>query len=208
MTDSVDTNASMNAPQAPAEGDDHVAFIAMKDGSYDDYALLERHEAEHVAGLADRILVHLQLQAGGFGGYKIDRLQHSLQTATRAERDQASDDWIFAALMHDIGDTIAPQNHSAMAAAIIRPYISEEIYNVVLHHGVFQGYYYNHHYNGDRHARDRFKDKPFYDATLEFCERWDQSSFDPDYATLPLAHFEPLVREIFARSPSDRFATA
>lgn len=178
-----------------------VNFTEMKHGSADDYALLARHEEQHVAGAADRVLDHLRLQAGGYGGYKIDRLQHSLQSATRAERDGASDEWIFATLLHDIGDTIAPINHSEMAAAIIKPWVSREIYDVIRYHGLFQGYYYFHHYGQDRDARDQYKDAPFYAATIEFCERWDQNSFDPAYSTLPLEHFEPLVRSVFASKP-------
>lgn len=178
-----------------------VAFTEMKDGSTQDYALLERYEEQHVASVADRVIEHLKLQAGGYGGYKIDRLQHSLQSATRAERDGASDEWIFATLLHDIGDTIAPSNHSEMAAAIIKPYVSREIHDVIRYHGLFQGYYYFHHYGEDRNAREQFRDKPFYEATVEFCERWDQNSFDPDYATSPLEHFEPLLRSIFAKHP-------
>lgn len=179
--------------------DKRVGFIAMKDGSREDYELLAEFENEHNAGLADRVLHHLKLQAGGFGGYQIDRLQHSLQSATRAEKDGASDEWVFATLLHDIGDTIAPTNHSEMAAAVIKPYVSREIYDVIRHHGVFQGYYYDHHYDQDRNAREQFRDTSFYEATREFCERWDQNSFDPSYATEPLEHFEPLVRSVFAQ---------
>ncbi len=183
-------------------GLEQVEFTEMKHGSAEDYALLERFEKQHVATVADRVIEHLKLQAGGYGGYRIDRLQHSLQSATRAERDGASDEWVFATLLHDIGDTIAPNNHSEMAAAIIKPYVNREIHDVIRYHGLFQGYYYEHHYGGDRNARDQFRDAPFYDATVEFCERWDQSSFDPSYATEPLDHFEPLLRDVFARPPS------
>jgi len=179
-----------------------VSFINMADGTAEDYAFLAKHEETHIATKADRVLEHLKLQAGGFGGYKIDRLAHSLQSATRAERDGLDEEWIFAALMHDIGDTIAPENHSEMAASIIRPYVRREIYDVVKHHGLFQGYYYFHHYDMDRNARDQFREASFFKATVRFCERYDQNCFDPDFDTLPLTHFEPLVREILSRKPA------
>lgn len=178
-----------------------VSFINMADGTFDDYALLADEEREHIQGTTERVLTHLRLQAGGFGGYKIDRLQHSLQSASRAERDGLDEEWIFAALLHDIGDTIAPENHSEMAASILRPYVRHEIYQVVKHHGLFQGYYYLHHYGKDRNARDQFRDAPFFDATVKFCERYDQNCFDPEYETFSLEHFTPLVQEMFSRKP-------
>lgn len=178
-----------------------VSFINMADGTFDDYALLADEEQAHIQGTTERVLAHLRLQAGGFGGYKIDRLQHSLQSATRAERDGLDEEWIFAALLHDIGDTIAPENHSEMAASIIRPYVRHEIYDVVKHHGLFQGYYYFHHYGKDRNARDQFREAPFFDATVKFCERYDQNCFDPEYETFSLEHFTPLLQDIFSRKP-------
>ncbi len=178
-----------------------VSFINMADGTFDDYALLAEEEEKHLQGTAGRVLEHLALQAGGFGGYKIDRLTHSLQSASRAERDGLDEQWIFAALMHDIGDTIAPQNHSEMAASVIRPYVRHEVYEVVKYHGLFQGYYYAHHYGEDRNARDQFREAPFFDATVNFCERYDQNCFDPEYDAFSLDHFAPLVHEMFSRKP-------
>jgi predicted HD phosphohydrolase len=114
-------------------------------------------------------------------GYRITRLEHGLQSATRAERDGADIDWIVAALLHDIGDGLAPQNHDRMSAEVIRPFVRWDVAWVVEHHGIFQMLYYAHHYGWDRNARDRFRDHPCFDSCAEFCERWDQSSFDPDY---------------------------
>ena len=107
---------------------------------------------------------------------------------------------VVCALLHDVGDTLAPDNHSAVAAAVLRPFVSERNYWVVLHHGLFQGYYYFHHQGQDRNARDRYRDHAHYQACVDFCERWDQQSFDPNYPTLPLAHFEPMVRRVFAET--------
>ena len=129
-------------------------------------------------------------------GYQVDRYTHSLQSATRAESDGADEETVVCALLHDLGDVIAPDNHSEVIASILRPYISEKNHWVLKHHGLFQGYYYFHHMGGDRNARERYKDHPFYQDCVDFCEKWDQTSFDPDYPTLPLEYFKPMVRKV------------
>ena len=179
-----------------------VSFSQMIDGTPADYEMLAELEQDHVSTLPDRILKSLEGLADGLVGYKIDRLQHSLQSATRAEADGASLDWIVAALVHDIGDELAPMNHSEFAASLLRPYVSEEITWVIEKHGLFQSYYYAHHLGMDRNGRDRYQDHPYYDACVRFCERWDQASFDPDYPTKPLEHFAPMVNEVFSRPVS------
>ena len=185
-----------------------VSFTQMKDGTKEDYELLESLEPAYQAGTADRILHELaRLEEDTLTGYQITRLGHSLQSATRAYREGADADWIVAALLHDIGDGLAPLNHDRFAAEIIRPYVREECTWVVEHHGLFQSYYYGHHYGWDRNARDVHKNHPHYQACVEFCERWDQSSFDPDYDTLPLEFFEPMVREVFGRTARDESVT-
>ena len=178
-----------------------VSFTAMKDGSKEDYEYLRDQEHQYNAMTTDRLLRELASQAQDtIGGYKITRLQHALQAATRAENEGADIDWIVAALLHDIGDGLAPQNHDKMAAEIIRPFVREEVSWVVEHHGVFQMVYYAHHYEGwNRNERERFRDHPCYQSCVDFCERWDQSSFDPDYAMRDLDHFEPAVRQVFSR---------
>ena len=176
-----------------------VSFTSMADGTADEYALLDRYERVHAAGLADRILSSLDALTGSLGGYRITRLEHSLQSATRARLDGASTDWIVAALVHDIGDELAPFNHSELAAAIVQPYVAEEIHWVILHHGVFQSYYYAHHLGGDRHARESYRSHRWATLCEEFCARWDQNSFDPDFPIHPLESFEDDVREVFGR---------
>lgn len=178
-----------------------VAFTAMAEGSREDYELLGRLEEEFAAGTADRVLEQLRRLAGSLGGYRVDRLEHSLQSATRAYRDGADEEMVVAALLHDAGDMLAPHNHSELAAAILRPYVAERTYWIVRHHGLFQSYYYAHHLGGDRHARDQYRDHPWYQAAVDFCHRWDQPSFDPAYPSLPLEFFEPMVRRIFTRPP-------
>ena len=177
-----------------------VDFTSMDQGTREDYDLLSVYDDENAAALADRVLGWLR-SMDDESPYRITRLEHSLQTATRAERDGADDETIACALLHDIGDVLCPANHSQAAAAVLAPYVSEKNHWIVKHHGLFQGYYWMHHYGQDRNARDRYRDHEWYGACIDFCERWDQRSFDPDYETHPLEHYEPLVRELFARSP-------
>ena len=178
-----------------------VSFTSMAAGTREDYELLERLEAQFASNTADRVLDQLRGLAGSLAGYKVDRLEHSLQSASRAYRDGADEEMVVAALLHDIGDLLAPHNHSEMAAAVLRPYVSERTYWVVRQHGLFQTYYYAHHMGGDRNARDRYIDHPWYQDAVDFCHRWDQSSFDPEYESLSLEFFEPMVRRVFAREP-------
>jgi predicted HD phosphohydrolase len=178
-----------------------VSFTQMKDGTKDDYLLIQRLEQNYFAGTARRILTELASQGQEtIEGYKITRLEHALQSATRAERDGAGLDWIIAALLHDIGDGLAPQNHDQMAAAILRPFMREECTWTVENHGVFQMFYYAHHLEGwDQHAREKHRNHQYFCSAAAFCDRWDQSSFDPNYNSHPLSHFAPMVEEFFAR---------
>jgi predicted HD phosphohydrolase len=180
-----------------------VSFTQMKDGTREDYELLELYERDYLRALPDRILGALGALAGGLGGYALTRLEHSLQTATRARRDGADDEMVVAALIHDIGDDLAPYNHSEVAAGILRPYVRPEVTWIVEQHGLFQTYYYAHHHGGNRHGRDKFRDHPWYQACADFCANWDQSSFDPAYRSDPLESFEPAVRKVFSRKAWD-----
>ena len=181
-----------------------VEFTQMKDGTKEDYEMLAELEKPYLALTADRIIAELRRQGEDtLEGYKITRLDHSLQSATRAYRDGADIDWVVGALLHDIGDGLAPQNHDRFSAEVIRPFVREEITWVVEHHGIFQMFYYAKHYNWDENARDRFKDHQYYQSCADFCERWDQSSFDPEYSTETIEFFEPMVREVFARVAHD-----
>ena len=175
-----------------------TTFTRMQDATRDDYKIIGRHSLEFFAGLPDRILSHLELLDSDTGGYAVSRLTHSLQTATRAERDGRDEEYIVCALLHDIGDTLASANHSELAATILHPFVSDENHWIVKHHGVFQGYYFFHHFGLDRNAREQFRGHPLFGECAAFCARYDQNSFDPGYETLPLAHFEPMVRKVFA----------
>ena len=182
---------------------DHVTFTKMKDGTREDYDFLTRHEVAHTKGTADRLLAALVDLDEGLSGYQITRLGHSLQSATRATRDGADIDWIVSALLHDIGDIYAPYNHDEYAATILRPFVREQCSWCVQTHGDFQLVYYGQHVGADPNKRDQYRDHPYFDDCAQFCERWDQNSFDPAYDTLPLNHFAPMVRDVFARTPYD-----
>ena len=108
-------------------------------------------------------------------------------------------DWIIGALLHDIGDGLAPQNHDKFSAEVIRPFVRWEVTWTVAHHGIFQMIYYAHHYGWDKDARDRYKEHPCFDMCSKFCERWDQKSFDPYYPSKTIEYFEPMVEEVFSR---------
>lgn len=177
-----------------------VDFTAMKDGTREEYLFLKPLEDEHIKGTAKRVLRELSLQADeSLPGYKITRLEHGLQAATRALRDGADIDWVAGALLHDIGDGLAPQNHDQFAAEILRPFLREEVVWTVAHHAAFQMYYYAHHYGWNQHEREKHRGKPYFQSCVDFCERWDQSSFDPAYKSEPLSTFEPMIAGVFAR---------
>ncbi len=178
-----------------------VSFTEMKNGTKEDYLLLDKHEKDYANKIADRILNFLSSLTETLEGYKISRLEHSLQAATRAYKAGENEEMIVAALLHDIGDELAPMNHSEYAASILKPYVSNKTHWIIEKHGEFQAYYYAHHLGGDRNKRDKYKDHQYYKACVEFCEKYDQSSFDPDYKSLPLKEFEPMLRRVFSRKP-------
>jgi predicted HD phosphohydrolase len=180
-------------------GEQRATFKAMQDGTADDWNIISSHFKPFAAELPDRIMAHLKLLDGDFGGFPIDRLQHSLQTATRAHRDGRDEEYVVCALLHDIGDTLGSFNHPDIAAAILKPFVSEENLWMVEKHGVFQGYYFFHHLGMDRHLREQFKDHPLYQRTAEFCALYDAPAFDAEYKSEPLEFFEPMLRNVFAR---------
>lgn len=182
---------------------DTVKFRQMKDGTKEEYEFLTAHEVDHTKHTADRLMAALVDLDKSLSGYQVTRLGHSVQSATRAWRDGADIDWVVATLLHDIGDIYAPYNHDEYAATILKPFIREQCTWVVQTHGDFQMLYYGHHVGADQHKRDRHRGNPYFDDCAEFCERWDQASFDPDYDTLPLDFFAAMVREVFDRTPFD-----
>ncbi|MDF3933148.1 HD domain-containing protein, partial [Pseudomonas citronellolis] len=176
-----------------------ATFTHMEDGSAADWSIIAQDFAGYAALLPDRILAHLRLLDGDFGGFPVDRLTHSLQTATLAHRDGRDDEYVVCALLHDIGDTLGSYNHADIAAAILKPFVSPANHWMVEKHAIFQGYYFFHHLGLDRHLREQFKDHPQFEQTIEFCARYDAAAFDPDAETLPLEYFEPMLRRVFAQ---------
>ena len=174
-------------------------FTRMEDGTKEDYGIIGRHQEPFDRELADRVLEHLRQLAGSYGGMLVDRLTHSLQTATRAHRDGRDEEYVVCALLHDIGDMLATHNHADLAAAILKPFVSERNLWIVEHHAIFQGYYFWHHLGVNRNARQDYRYHPYFGDAAEFCALYDQCSFDPDYDTLPLEHFEPMLRQVFEK---------
>lgn len=176
-----------------------AGFTHMEDGTAEDWAIIAKDFGQYAALLPDRILTHLRLLDGDFGGFPVDRLTHSLQTATLAHRDRRDEEYVVCALLHDIGDTLGSYNHADIAAAILKPFVSPENHWMIEKHAIFQGYYFFHHLGLDRHLREQFKDHPEYARTIEFCARYDAAAFDPEGEVLPLEYFEPMLRRVFAQ---------
>jgi predicted HD phosphohydrolase len=174
-----------------------ATFSRMEDSTAQDWRVIGGEFAEFSKQLPDRVLKHLKLLDGDYGGFPVDRLQHSLQTATRAWRDGRDDEYVVCALLHDIGDTLGSFNHFDIAAAILKPFVSDENLWMVQHHGIFQGYYFFHHIGLDRDLREQFRDHAHFARTEEFCALYDNPAFDPKAEALPLSEFEPLVRRVF-----------
>ena len=181
-----------------------VSFSHMADGTAEDYRFLAALEEEHVRQLPERIMQALHALESTLPGYQVTRLEHSLQSATHAFNSGEPEEMVVAALVHDIGDDLAPVSHSEMAASILRPYVSERVCWIVKHHGLFQTYYYNHHFGRDRNIREQFKSHPWYEDCVHFCEHYDQNCFDPDFESKPLEFFRPMVEKVFSR-PRNRF---
>lgn len=175
-----------------------ATFRTFAESTAQDWAIIGSHMPTTQRLVVDHALHLLRALDADHGGFPVSRLEHSLQTATRAERDGRDDEYVACALLHDIGDTLAPGlDHPEIAATMLRPYVSEANWFMVRHHGVFQGYHFWHNIGLDRNARDAFRDNPHFEHAEEFCASYDQTAFDPDYRSEPLEHFEPLLRDFF-----------
>ena len=175
-----------------------ATFTRMDQSTKEDWDIIISSLVNHAeTTMADRVLAQLAHLEGDHGGFAVDRLSHSLQTAYLAEQDGRDDEYVLCALLHDIGDVLAPFNHPEIAAAILQPYVSPANHWMVQHHGILQGYYFWHFIGMDRNARDEFKNHDFYEHTVEFCAKYDMPAFDPDATTPPLSHYEPLIRSAF-----------
>ena len=182
---------SVDGPQA--------TFRAMDESTQADWMAIGSHFMPFAGQLADRVLTHLKLLDGDYGGFPIDRLQHSLQTATRAHQGGESEDYVVMALLHDIGDTLGSYNHPDIAAAILKPFINPKLLWMCEHHGIFQGYYFFHYIGLDRDLREAFRGHEHFAETARFCEQYDQTAFDASFESAPLEFFEPMVRRLLSR---------
>jgi predicted HD phosphohydrolase len=187
MSDTLDPTTAGTATRA--------RFTSFEESTFDDWQLITERLPHTQAMAGENIITQLQMLDRDHGGFPVSRLEHSLQTATRAEADGRDEEYVLCALLHDIGDTLAPYNHESIAAGIVKPFVSEANHWMVLHHGIFQGYYFWHHIGLDRNTRDTYADSPYYDYTEEFCAKYDQTAFDPAYVSAPLSHYEPLIRK-------------
>lgn len=185
-------------PRLMSTGIPQTHFTRLDQSTREDWQVLAGGFVKLTQGLPERIIAHLNLLQGDFGGFPVDRYTHSLQTATLALEDGRDEEYVVCALLHDVGDTLGSFNHPDVAAAILQPFVSEENHWMVKHHGIFQGHYFFHHVGMDRNLRDQFKDHPCYERTEEFCARFDNPAFDPNRASLPISVFEPMLRRVFS----------
>lgn len=176
-----------------------ASFTRMDEGTQADWMAIAANGLAFARTQPDRVLAHLRQLGGDSGGFAIDRLEHSLQTATLAHQAGRDEEYVVCALLHDIGDLLGSFNHADIGASVLKPFISEQNHWMMEMHGIFQGYYFFHFLGQDRDMRERFRSHPHFDHTAEFCERFDQIAFDPNFVSMPLAAFEPMVRRVMSQ---------
>ena len=187
------------------ESSERAKYHAMMDSTQDDWNIIVKHAAPFQKDLPNRIITHLKLLKGDCGGFAVDRLEHCLQTATRAHQAGEDEEYVVCSLVHDIGDTLGPANHADVAAVIVKPYVSEKNHWIVEKHGMFQGYYFFHFLGLDRNMRDQYRGHQFFEACAQFCHIYDQNSFDPSFKSMPLEAFEPMIQRVFARPKNSMY---
>ncbi|CAD6561563.1 hypothetical protein LMG27952_07502 [Paraburkholderia hiiakae] len=186
-----------------------ATFVHIGEGTPEDWAAITAEFRPYAAALPERLLDHLRMLEADCGGFPVDRLTHCLQTATLAHRDGRDEEYVVCALLHDIGDTLGTYNHADIAAAVLKPFVSVENLWMVQHHGIFQGYYFFHNLGLDPDMREQFRDQPeLFERTAEFCAKYDAPAFNPDYDTLPLSFFEPMVRRVFSQPRKSMYVKA
>lgn len=188
--------------------DTHANFKSLEESAYEDWQLILNEFGRYARGLPGRVIAHLKLLEGDFGGFPVDRYTHSLQTATRALRDGRDEDYVVCALLHDIGDTLGTYNHPDIAVAILKPFVGEANLWMIQHHNIFQGYYFFQHIGMDRNLREQFRGHAYFDRTAEFCELYDSPAFDTKASTLPISEFEPMLRRVFANPINSLYKAA
>jgi len=190
------------------EKEPRASFVNMAASTAEDWFTIASQFVPYARKLSERVLTHLSLLDGDYGGFPVDRLTHCLQTATRAHKDGRDEEYVVCALLHDIGDTLGSYNHPDIAGAILKPFVSDENLWMVEKHGIFQGYYFFHHLGMDRDMRDAYREHPSFARTEEFCREYDSPAFDPKGETLPLSFFEPMVRRVLAQPKRSLYKAA
>lgn len=186
----------------------HASFKSLQESVNEDWPLILNEFGQFAKGLPDRVMTHLMLLEGDFGGFPVDRYTHSLQTATLALTDGRDEEYVVCALLHDIGDTLGTYNHPDIACAILKPFVCEANLWMIQYHNIFQGYYFFHHIGMDRNMREQFRDHDHFERTAEFCELYDSPAFDTNAETLPISEFEPLLRRVFASPVNSLYKAA
>lgn len=187
---------------------DRAQFHAMAESTQEDWMKIAAASAGFNRDLPNRVLAHLKMLQGDCGGFAVDRLEHSLQSATLAHRDGMDEEYVVCALLHDMGDILASSNHAELGATVLKPFVSDDNWWMLHHHGIFQGYYFFHYLGMDRDLRENYRGHPHFQACAEFCEKYDQSAFDPAYESAPLSFFEPMVGRVFSRPINSVYAKA
>ena len=190
------------------EPQDRAQFHAMAQGTQEDWTKIVSQLIPFNRDLPNRVIAHLKLLDGDCGGFAVDRMEHSLQSATLAHRDGMDEEYVVCALLHDIGDTLASHNHAELAATMLKPFVSEENWWMLQHHGIFQGYYFFHYLGLDKNMRDQFRGHPSFERTAMFCARHDQNAFDPNYDTMPLEAFVPMLHRVMAAPKQSMYLKA
>lgn len=185
-----------------------ASYTTMAESTQGDWDIIVSQMKPHQKALPERLVAHMNLLAGDYGGYPVDRLEHCLQTATRAYQAGQDEEYVVAALLHDIGDTLGPANHADVAAAIMKPFVSERLHWIVEKHAIFQGYYFFEYLGLDRNMRDQFRGHPHFEACAQFCHLFDQNSFDPNFESMPMSAFEPMIHRIFVRPKNSIYLRA
>jgi predicted HD phosphohydrolase len=199
-TERQDTTGTAPVDQQHQDGE-RASFTAMEGSSREDWMRIARATLELQNSVPNRVMTMLKSLDGIYAGFGVSQLHHALQTATMAKRANASDELVLSALCHDIGKSISIANHAAIAAELLKPYVSADTYQIVLTHQDFQGRHYYEHFGKSGQLREQYRGAAWFAAAERFTDEWDQAAFDPRYPILPLEEFEPLVRQFFGTYP-------
>jgi predicted HD phosphohydrolase len=176
----------------------------LQERTREDWAEREKEVIQYNQATPSRINQMLLAMAQIDSHSSINQLEHSLQTATRAARCGASDEMIVAALCHDISKLISTENHAAVAAEILKPFVGHATYEIIRTHTDFQARYFRAHLGPRKDPRDKYRRQPWFAAACQFADEWDMPARDPSYDTYSLEYFWPLLEKIFSEPKVQR----